>query len=217
MLYAAADEGYCNTAYINNYDGWAQGQEWDLTFGVASPDYNTIYDELDDAEFAAGAFYFADTLTDLIACSDGQCTAVHTEMNSGDFEILFSKSTAYATGITIDADSPAYPATIGNWVSVTYNEGYLFNEWWNPTSYSGVAYENVSYVLGNAATFTMLMSTTSLKRYEVGDTSTFWIMVNGPSASIRADHKSTAVTWAGSEKLQASTAAAIIALTYCLF
>jgi len=61
------------------------------------------------------------------------------------------------------------------------------------------------------------MSTASTLRKEVGDTSTFWVMVKGGSAAINADHKSTSVTWAGSEMLQASTAAAIIGLTSCLF
>jgi len=61
------------------------------------------------------------------------------------------------------------------------------------------------------------MTTTSPYRYEVGETATFWVMVFGSTTAIRADHKSTAVTWAGSEMLQASTAAAIIALTSCLF
>ena len=61
------------------------------------------------------------------------------------------------------------------------------------------------------------MSTTSATRYEVGDAATFWVMVDGNTNDIKADHKSTAVTWAGSEMLQASTAAAIIAITSCLF
>ena len=63
----------------------------------------------------------------------------------------------------------------------------------------------------------MLMPTTSTNRYEVGDTSTWWLMVDGTDTAINADHKSTTVTWAGSEMLQASTAAAIIAITSCLF
>jgi hypothetical protein len=61
------------------------------------------------------------------------------------------------------------------------------------------------------------MKTTSATRYEVGDTATFWVMAGDSTTAIEADHKSTAVTWAGSEMLQASTTAAIIAITSCLF
>ena len=72
--------------------------------------------------------------------------------------------------------------------------------------------------MGDYATFVMLVPTTSTNKYEVGDTSTWWFMVDGTdTAAINIDHKSTTVTWAGSEMLQASTAAAIIALTSCLF
>ena len=63
----------------------------------------------------------------------------------------------------------------------------------------------------------MLMPTTSTNRYVVGDTSTWWLMVSSSDANIAADHKSTAVTWAGSDLVQASTAAVIIALTSYLF
>jgi len=42
-------------------------------------------------------------------------------------------------------------------------------------------------------------------------------MVDSSTVEMQADHKLTTVTWAGSEMLKASTAAAIIAFTYCLF
>ena len=97
-------------------------------------------------------------------------------------------------------------------------EPYAFNKWWNPTTNNDGTYtSNFDYVVGDYATFVMLMPTTSTNRYEVGDTSTWWLMVDGTDTAINADHKSTTVTWAGSEMLQASTAAAIIALTSCLF
>ena len=54
--YIAADYRYCNTDYISNYDGWAQGQEWDFTFGLANPTALTIYNALLNAETTDSAF-----------------------------------------------------------------------------------------------------------------------------------------------------------------
>ena len=133
------------------------------------------------------------------------------------FEVYFRSSTAYATGKTITASLPADPSTIASLVNFSYYGTYVFNQWWNPTTHNYFTSANVAYVLGNVATFRKLMSTTSATRYEVGDTATFWIMVGHSTTAIKADHKSTAVTWAGSEMLQASTAYALIALTSCLF
>ena len=133
------------------------------------------------------------------------------------FEVKFRSSTAYAAGVSITASTPANPLTIATFNDFSSAGGYVFNQWWNPTTNSGLSSLNVAYVLGDVATFRNLMSTTSATRYEVGDAATFWVMVYGDTGAIRADHKSTAVTWAGSEMLQASTAAVIIAITSCLF
>jgi len=80
---------------------------------------SALYDALAAAEIAPGAFYIHNTLLDLIACSDAQCTAIHTYMNDSydTFGMLFSKS-VYANGNTITATEPAYPADIGFWGSV---------------------------------------------------------------------------------------------------
>jgi hypothetical protein len=139
------------------------------------------------------------------------------------FEVYFRSSTAYATAYTtvgITATTPADPDNIAAaWSDFASDVlgGYVFNQWWNPTTDSDYTSANVAYVLGDVATFRKLMPTTSATRYEVGDTATFWIMVDASTTAIQADHKSTTVTWAGSEMLKASTAAAIIAFTSCLF
>ena len=139
-------------------------------------------------------------------------------LNPDVFEVYFRSSTAYVTGVTITASTPASPWTIASFYDFSSNGGYVFNQWWNPsTTNSGYSSLNVAYVLGDVATFRKLMSTTSATRSEVGDAATFWIMVTGSTTAIRADHKSTAVTWAGAEMLQASTGAVIIAITSCLF
>jgi hypothetical protein len=140
------------------------------------------------------------------------------EATDDQFDIGFLSSTAYATGVTITATLPADPSTIATTWEYISSDPYAFNKWWNPTENNDGTYtSNFDYVVGDYATFVMLMPTTSTNRYEVGDTSTWWLMVDGTDTAINADHKSTTVTWAGSEMLQASTAAAIIALTSCLF
>ena len=185
-----------------------------MTFGLTSATAASIFTALVAAETTNTLF---DSEQCFFACSDGQCAETCTRKYSNVFEVAFSISTAYATGITITASAPANPLTIAAaWIDFT-SDGYVFNQWWNPTSNYYYDVRNVDYVLGDVATFRNLMSTTSATRHEVGDAATFWVMVYGSTTAIKADHKSTAVTWAGSEMLQASTAAAIIALTSCLF
>ena len=189
-----------------------------MTFGVASASASTIFTALTAAETTNATF---DSEPCFFACSDGQCVYICTNLNTSPtpdvFEVYFRSSTAYATGVTISASTPGNPFAIASFNDFSSDGGYVFNQWWNPTTYSNYASENVAYVLGDVATFRKLMSTTSATRYEVGDAATFWVMVYGTTTAISSDHKSTAVTWAGSEMLQASTAAAIIALTSCLF
>ena len=190
-----------------------------MTFGLTSATAASIYTALAAAETTNAVF---DSLQIFFACSDGQCVNIWPFLNNTPapdvFEVYFRSSTAYATNAEITASTPANPFSIAtSFNDFSSDGGYVFNQWWNPTTYSNYAAANVNYLLGDVATFRNLMSTTSATRYEVGDTATFWIMVVGSTPAINADHKSTAVTWAGSERLQASTAAAIIALTSCLF
>jgi len=83
------------------------------------------------------------------------------------FDIGFLSSTAYATAISsITATTPADPSTIAaSWEYVSA-EPYAFNKWWNPTENSDGTYtSNFDYVVGDYATFVMLVPTTSTKRY----------------------------------------------------
>lgn len=103
--------------------------------GVASPDAYTLYTALAAAENDAGNFDITHCLKELIACSDGFCTTVLTEMASSNkaFDIGLYSSTAYATGVTITATLPADPSTIAaSWVSISVKP-YAFNKWWNPS------------------------------------------------------------------------------------
>lgn len=191
-----------------------------MTFGLTSATAASIYTALAAAETTNNVF---DSITCFLACSDKQCVYTYTNLNSSPtpdvFEVKFRSSTAYDSSVTeVTVSTPADPLSIASsWNDFSSDGGYVFNQWWNPTTNSDYTSANVDYVLGNVATFRKLMSTTSATRYEVGDAATFWVMVYGSTTAIKADHKKTAVTWAGSEMLQASTAAAIIAITSCLF
>ena len=74
-------------------------------------------------------------LDGLIACSEGFCTLVVTDMNGADdtFDIMFLSSTSYAAGLSVTASLPADPYEIAaNWDYISA-ETYAFSKWWNPT------------------------------------------------------------------------------------
>ena len=162
-----------------------------MTFGLTSATAASIYTALAAAETTDAVFSSEQCF---FACSDGQCVYTCTHLNNTPspdvFEVYFRSSTAYATNAEITASTPANPFSIAtSFNDFSSDGGYVFNQWWNPTTYSNYAAANVNYLLGDVATFRNLMSTTSATRYEVGDAATFWVMVAGSTTAISSDHK----------------------------
>ena len=102
--------------------------------GVPSITADYLYTAL-AAIIADGSFDISIFLDGLIACSEGFCTLVFTDMNGADdtFDIGFLSSTSYAAGLSVTASLPADPYEIAtNWDFISA-ETYAFSKWWNPT------------------------------------------------------------------------------------